>query len=142
MGQREQRALHRAAALGELAKVGGASAALAVHAGFSSVRCRFPTKGSSSCMHACCMAWECSHLTDHRCAFLPCPPQVRRLLEREPSLAATIDAQLRTPLHNVARGTSMPTSRQAIAAMLLAVAPEMAGAVDHEVGARLGSCAL
>ena len=67
-----------------------------------------------------------------------CPPQVRRVLEREPSLAATVDAQLRTPLHNVARGTSMPTSRQAIAAMLLAAAPEMAGAVDHEVGARLG----
>ncbi len=65
---------------------------------------------------------------------LPVWLQVRRLLEREPALATTIDAQLRTALHRVAAGTSMPTSRQAIAAMLLAAAPQTAAAIDHMVG--------
>lgn len=126
-------ALHRAAARAELAKASAVQLWSLVQGA-----CLPVGKPAGRPLPAAC---KCSHATAQHPRLpccLPAPPQVRRLLERNPSLASKFDDQLRTPLHHVAAGTSMPASREAIAAMLLAAAPHLAAAVDARVRGRAG----
>lgn len=142
MAGREQRALHRAAAKANLAQVqrlGWQQLRL-----FTQSSCLVGQPSPTAPVHVHALhVLQALHsqrlLTCHALpAVYPSPCQVRRLLERNPSLAAAPDALLYTALHKVAMHTCMPTSREAIAAMLLAAAPQTAAATDHKVCAQGG----